>query len=148
MKTAPDQARIHVVTAFLTREGKVLVLKRSSRVGTYQGYLAGVSGYLETTEPVEQAHIELREELGLEGAAIQLEAIGDPIDVSDEQTQRFWTVHPFRFSLAKDAIPRLDWEHVEMRWVLPDDLQHLQTVPGLWQAWCRVSPEMAAGASS
>src|SRR5512139_656778 len=54
-----------VITVFLSHAGKILVLKRSTRVGTYQGHWSGVSGYLERTDPLDQAYTEIAEEVGL-----------------------------------------------------------------------------------
>ncbi len=137
----PSSAPTAVVTGFITSQGRVLLLRRSSKVGTYQGHWAGVSGYLETDDPTEQVWTELGEELGIgpDGAAIEI--TGDPLEIVDRDTERVWLVHPFRFSLHAGVEPRLDWEHVEMRWASPDRIQQLRTVPGLWEAWCRVSTD-------
>ncbi len=129
--------RAAVVTGFLTKDKKVLLLRRSSKVGTYQGLWAGVSGYLETN-PAKQAWTELAEELGIGSNDAALEKSGEPFEVSDDRTGRAWLVHPFRFTLTGNTEPRLDWEHVEMRWISPDDMRTMDTVPGLWEAWCRV----------
>lgn len=41
-----------VITAFLRHEGKILLLQRSSEVGSYQGSWAAVSGHLENDTPL------------------------------------------------------------------------------------------------
>lgn len=130
---------IPVVTAFVARGGRVLLLKRSSQVGTYGGLWAGVSGYLEADSAAEQARIEIGEELGIVPDHVVLEIEGEPLDVLDEENLRRWTVHPFRFALNDAVEPKLDWEHVEMRWVDPDEIRSMDTVPSLWDAWLRVS---------
>lgn len=56
----------NVVTCFLESEGEILILRRSERVGSYQGRWASVSGYIETT-PDKQALVEILEEIALEG---------------------------------------------------------------------------------
>ena len=54
-----------VATSFLTYRGKILVLKRSGKVGSYQGAWAGVSGYVEEDEqPLDTALKEVEEETG------------------------------------------------------------------------------------
>ena len=128
-----------VVTVFLTRGSEVLLLKRSATVGTYQGLWAGVSGYLEADDPVEQAWIELEEEMGLRSADTQLSVRGLPIDIADRRSQRSWRVYPFRFALLLAKEPRLNWENTEMRWVLPNEIKELPTVPGLFDAWLQVA---------
>ena len=120
------------------REKKILLLRRSSKVGTYKGCWAGVSGYLDAPDATEQAWIELHEELGIGSEEAVLEVVGEPLTVADHKTGRVWLVHPHRFSLSPHCVPCLDWEHVEMRWSLPKEIRQVDTVPGLWEAWCRV----------
>ena len=134
----PHGPRTDVVTAFVTRGDELLVLRRSERVRTYCGRWAAVSGYLEAADPEAQARAELAEELGLGAADVALLARGEPLEIDDGGELR-WRVHPFRFGLAAGAVPRLDWEHAESRWVAPAQLEELETVPGLAAAWRAVS---------
>ncbi|MBO8159136.1 NUDIX pyrophosphatase [Thermosyntropha sp.] len=129
----------HVVTCFLEYEGKILLLKRSSQVSSYQYKWAGISGYIEPENtPLKQAEIELYEETGLKNEEVELIKEGDPIPVIDEKMQRKWIVHPFHFRLLKLKKLKLDWEHTEFRWMLPEQMLKLSTVPGLYEAWERV----------
>ena len=141
-----------MVTCFLLRRGKsgdeVLLLRRSERVGTYRGRWAAVSGYLEApstgsgqASPLEQAQREIEEETGLSGQEIRLLAEGEPLEVVDESIGVRWTVHPFLFEVVDRLRPvplRLDWEHVESRWVPPQDVVRFETVPALAEALERV----------
>ena len=97
----------HVVTCFLEREGRVLLLRRSQRVSTYRDKWAAVSGSVETI-PVEAAWSELREETGLGPADLDLLATGEPLEVTDGGTR--WIVHPFRFRITGTGRLRLNWE--------------------------------------
>ena len=133
--------RTAVITVFLTRNKKLLLLRRSQKVGSYRGCWAGVSGYLDTDDPIEQAWTELHEELGVGPDEAALDIIGEPLEVADSKADRTWLVHPFRFVLFDHAEIRLDWEHVEMNWSTPETMQHLDTVPGLWKTWCRVAKD-------
>lgn len=129
----------HVVTCFLEYENKVLILKRSSKVSSYQYKWAGISGYIEEgNSPSEQARIELEEETGLKAEDYELVKAGEPLKVTDEKMQRIWVVYPFHFRLTKLKKLKLDWEHTEFRWVLPEKIKDLPTVPGLYEAWERV----------
>lgn len=131
----------HVVTCFLEHDGRILVLRRSERVGTYRGRWAGVSGSIEPgVSPLEQAYQELAEELGLGPDDVELAAAGRPLTVPDEALQRRWIVHPFRFRLRHPERLRLDWEHTELRWIEPGELAGLDTVPMLAETWQRVAP--------
>lgn len=128
-----------VVTVFLIHDGRILVLRRSDAVGTYRGLWAGVSGYLEQA-PRDQAYTEVMEETGLGPDDVELLKEGKPLHVHDRETGRLWRVHPFLFAVTKVADIRLDWEHVERRWVWPAELDQLDTVPHLAEALRRVYP--------
>jgi 8-oxo-dGTP diphosphatase len=130
----------HVVTCFLLNpEGKLLILRRSNRVGSYQSRWAGVSGYMES-DPEEQAYRELVEEVGLTPDDVRLLRKGEPMDVPDPALGKVWVVHPFLFWVADGGKVRLDWEHTESRWIDPNDLSTYSTVPGLVQLLERIYP--------
>jgi ADP-ribose pyrophosphatase YjhB (NUDIX family) len=127
-----------VVTVFLTHHSKVLVLKRSSKVSTYKGHWAGVSGYLESEDPLNQAYTEMAEEVGLSRKDLTLLRVGKPLDIVDESRDRAWRVHPFLFAIDDPEKIRLDWEHIEFRWIRPEELAGLRTVPALKETLERV----------
>lgn len=132
-----------VVTCFLlcpTAEGdRILLLHRSQRVGTYRGRWAGISGYLEA-QPLEQAHREIEEETGLRRENVRLLQEGKPLEVVDAQADTRWLVHPFLFQVLAPEKLRIDWEHVEVRWVEPQEIADYETVPALAEALARVYP--------
>lgn len=136
-----------VVTSFLLRrapEGdRVLLLRRSGRVRTYQGAWAGVSGYLEPgVTPLEQAYTEIREETGVPREAARLLRAGEPVEFRDETLGQSWRVYPFLFALDAAAQIVTDWETTEHMWAAPDELTAgtLTTVPRLAEALARVYP--------
>ena len=51
-----------------------------------------------------------------------------------------WVVYPFLWLLRPNAEPRLDWEHVESRWVAPEEVPAHKTVPGLRDVLASVYP--------
>lgn len=127
-----------MVTAFLQRGDRVLLLRRSPRVSTFRGRWAGVSGSIpEGVSPREQALREIREETGLGPEQVLLVREGRPLLVVDEEGRR-WEVHPFLFRLVGDPPLRLDWEHTEARWVRPEEIPRFPTVPGLAETWARL----------
>lgn len=74
----------HVVTVFSRYENNILVVTRSSAVGSYQGRWSGISGYLESgIAPLEQAYTELREETGLLENDLTFIKEAPPIEVKD-----------------------------------------------------------------
>jgi len=125
--------RVRVVTAFVEREGRVLVVRRSDRVRTYPGRWAGISGYAGASELPEDAALrEVREETRLRA---RITCAGLPIDVDDGDLE--WRVHPFLVATLGGA-PQLDWEAVEARWIHPTDVGKLEAVPALAESLARV----------
>ena len=117
---------IEVVTAFLRRQGRVLLLHRSGRVGSYRGCWAAVSGHLEGGDPLGQALREVEEETGIGRDHLRLVSRGAPFAVVDGALGRTWRVHPFLFDLDGSLEPQIDWEHDECRWVEPRDLAKIE----------------------
>src|SRR5258707_3943038 len=69
--------KTHVVTSFLLRtdtaQPRILIVRRSQRVGSYNERWAGISGFVETgVTPDEQAFTEIREETGLQREQLRL----------------------------------------------------------------------------
>ena len=123
-----------VVTCLLEHDGKILLLKRSDRVGTYRGLWAGIAGYVEELEaPYDTAIKEIREEAGITVDALELVRKGDPIEFSDtyEGRRYNWVVYPFLFHVQFKELVHIDWEHEEYRWVHPSEVKKLDTIPGL-----------------
>ncbi len=133
-----------VVTCFLLRRSgdgdEILLLRRSQQVGTYRGRWAGVSGYIEEADPLAQAYTEMEEETGLTRKDVQLLRTGEPLEVADAEADRRWIVHPFLFEVREPSGIRADWEHVETRWIRPEEVFQYETVPQLAEALMRVYP--------
>ncbi len=116
-----------VVTAFLRKKDKVLLLRRSDQVGSFQGKWSGVSGYLET-DAKEQAMIEIEQETGLDASFV---SSGETVLARGEGT--IWKVHPFIFDARGEL--ELNWENMEHRWVKSEKMKKMETVPKLWEAY-------------
>ncbi len=127
----------HVVTCFLEHAGSILILRRSGKVGTYRKAWAGISGYIET-EAVDQAYIEISEEIGLLKNDVKLTREGEPVEVIDLNLHRKWVVYPFLFHVKDPGKIKIDWEHTKSRWIKPILLKRYNTVPGLDRALARV----------
>ncbi len=123
----PEVEAKPVVSAFLRNRGRYLVVRRSGRVGTFQDRWSAVSGYIEGREdPRRRAAQEIREETGMKGARFRRS--GRPILTRHERTA--FVVHPFLFDAPTRSV-HLDWENVEYRWITPEELNVLPTVPRL-----------------
>ena len=126
-----------VVTCFLESGGEILLLRRSEQVGSYRGRWAGVSGYIETTAD-EQALTEIAEETSLSGEDLKLIKRGKPLPVKDERLGVKWVVHPYLFHINDRDKIKIDWEHKEVRWIKPEELDTYPTVPKLKETLARV----------
>ena len=116
----------HVVSCFIKKNNKILILKRSEKVGSYRGKWATVSGYVEKNEKPEQTALkEIREEIGAEAKLIRM---GEIIHVKDNEGN--WCIHPFLFEIKSGNI-KIDWEHTDYRWIKPEEIKNYDTVPML-----------------
>ncbi len=123
----PEVEAKPVVSAFLRNRGRFLVLRRSDRVGSFQGRWSAVSGYIEGREdPRRRALAEIREETGAMGARFR--GAAEPLITRLGNTA--FVVHPFLFDVPSRRV-QLDWENLEYRWIAPAELADLPTVPRL-----------------
>ena len=133
-----DAGQVHVVTVFLCHQGKICLVRRSPKVGTYQGLWSGISGYLEGN-PQEHFKVELKEETSLNPDEYTLLRQTQTVVVEDEKEQCTWCIHPFLCEVHDPSKISLDWENTEYRWFLPEEIGNLETVPGLREVYERVS---------
>ncbi len=126
-----------MVTCFLESNGEILLLRRSDQVGSYKGRWAGVSGYIETTAD-EQALTEIAEETSLGREDVKLMKRGKPLSAEDEKLGVKWVVHPYLFHIKDRDKIKIDWEHKEVRWIKPEEIDNYQTVPKLKETLARV----------
>ncbi len=133
----PQVAERPVVTAFLRNRGRILILRRGEKVGTFRGAWSGVSGYIEGSERArDRVRKEIREETAVSEARLRVE--GPVVRTRHEAT--VFAVHPFLFDVPNRRV-RLDWENVEARWIRPEEIGGLNTVPRLADALSAVLPK-------
>ncbi|MFC1980389.1 NUDIX domain-containing protein [Chloroflexota bacterium] len=130
---------IHAVTSFLESENEILILLRSEHVSTYQGTWAGISGTVDDDKTAdEQAVVEIEEETSLSGEDVELIRKGKPLAFDDEKLGVRKVVHPYLFYLKKRNKLNINWEHNEIRWIKPDDIDNFETMPKLKETLAQV----------
>ncbi|HSW56904.1 MAG TPA: nicotinamide-nucleotide amidohydrolase family protein [Dehalococcoidales bacterium] len=131
-----------VVTCFLESNGRILMVRRSAKVNTYQGLWGAISGYIDSTTPDRQAAREIREEAGLSIRDIRLVKRGEPLAVVDKRIKTRWEVYPYLFKVINPEKLKFDWEQQETRWIKPAEISSLETVPKLKEALDSVLKEL------
>lgn len=120
-----------VVNVFIRANCKLLVLKRSSKVGNYKGKWNCVSGYLDSAGPLKQkAMEEVKEELAITIDENMIKQ-GEPYEIFDEKIKKTWLVCPFLVDLKIEPEIKLDFENTEYMWIDLEELKSLDTVIGL-----------------
>ncbi|MBM3309219.1 MAG: NUDIX domain-containing protein [Candidatus Altiarchaeales archaeon] len=125
-----------VLTIFIRHTGRILLLKRSSRVSSYKNRWNVVAGFLDDLKPLREKVLEeLKEELGLRESSISCMHFGRQYRFRDREIDKTWIVFPVLVDLKEKPVIKLDWEHVEYKWVLPEELKDFGTVPNLEKSW-------------
>ncbi len=130
---------IHAITSFLESANEILILLRSEHVSTYQGTWAGVSGHVDDDKTAdEQALVEIEEETSLSREDVELIRKGEPLVFDDEKLGVRKIVHPYLFHVKDRSKINIDWEHKEIRWIKPGDIDNYETMPKLKETLARV----------
>lgn len=143
----PGAGPVDVVTAFVWDGQRVLLAQRSSEVSTFPGHWAGISGYVQQSEPLDQAYQELQEECGLVRGSLVLAGAGEPLVAAAEEGHGGFRVHPFLFRVEPDVALHRDWEAARLDWVpLADVVAGVKqpAVPRLYEAFAHVWPPWPA----
>ena len=121
-----------IVTSFIKKDNKFLILKRSKNVKTMKELWAAVSGIIEKDElPLKRAKIEIFEEVGLKEEQIELIKSSEKMRIKSAQYKNHeWVIHPFLFATDNPKI-KLNWENSEYKWILADEISNYETVPEL-----------------
>ena len=121
-----------IVTSFIIKDNKFLLLRRSNKVKSMKGLWAGVSGIIEKDEiPLERAKIEIFEETGMKEDKIKLMKAAEQMRIKSPQYKNHeWEVFPFLFE-TKHAEIKLNWENSDYRWINSNEISSYETVPSL-----------------
>lgn len=125
----------NIVTAFVqdAKSGKILILKRSSKVKSMRELWSGVSGIIEGNEkPLSRAKTEIYEETGITQNKIKLvRQVDAAIHINSPQYKNHeWIVFAFLFEAKRPRVV-LNWENSQYRWIDVKDMKKYETVPDL-----------------
>ncbi len=112
-----------VITVFIECAGRILLLKRSNKVGNYRKKWSTVTGYLDELKPIkEKALEELSEEIAVSATDIEKLYFGRLQKVEDGKINKTWIIQPALAKLNKKPEIKLDFEHTEYKWIDPNEL--------------------------
>ncbi len=125
---------VDAVTTIVRNGDRILLLKRSDKVGSCRGRWAGVSGHVEPEDKSlsDRAIIEINEETGMHPESIKEGPVLAIRDTCGEK-MRVWRIHTFLADVRDEDVAQMgiDWEHTEYRWVRPEEIGNYDTVPRL-----------------
>ena len=121
-----------VLTCVIKYKSRILLLKRSNKVGTYKGKWQVVAGYLDELKPLKEKVLEeLKEELKVSEKLIKKITYGKRFSFKDKKINKTWIVHPVLAELKQRPKINLSEEHTEYKWIFPEEIKKYDTVPNL-----------------
>ncbi len=121
-----------VINVFIMHEERLLLLKRSDKVGNYKGCWNVVAGYFDELKSVlEKALEEVGEETGIGRDQILNIKVCEDFKLIDKEIDKIFYIFPVLITLKSKPEIKLDREHTECRWVDPNELSKFKTVNGL-----------------
>ncbi|MCL1983793.1 MAG: DUF126 domain-containing protein, partial [Methanomassiliicoccaceae archaeon] len=117
---------ISSVSSVILSGDKILMLRRPDTASSFPGVWSLVAGKIEESEGVNEAAVrEIYEEtkIRVSSPAASL----DPMYVRDRNI--IWKVHPMLF-LHDGKEVRLNDENMEYKWIMPEETERTDTVPG------------------
>jgi len=106
-----------VLTVFIIYNNKILLLKRSEKVGTYKNKWNTVTGYLDEKKPIYDKILD--------------EILYESFEFEDKKINKKWIIYPSKIELKNKPKIKLDWEHSKYKWIYPKDLLKYNIVPKL-----------------
>lgn len=113
-----DADKIPVVAVFLKNGNRILILKRSDKVGTYRNQWSIVVGYFDELESViEKGLSEVKEETGVKRDLISSIKAKSIYLYQIEREGVEYVSHLLLAELEKKPKIELNWEHTDYKWI-------------------------------
>jgi len=129
----------YAVTSFLESENEILILLRSEHVITYPGKWGGISGSLDKGKTAdEQAIVEIEEETGLSREHLRLIKKGEPLIFDDASLNIRKVIYTYLFHIEDRSKIKIDWEHKQLKWIKPEDIDKYDAMPKLKETLAQV----------
>jgi len=122
-----------------TQGNKILLLKRSDKVSSYQHHWGGITTSVEPSDKsyLQRALADIKEKTGLSDNDLHFIRTGKPLKINNNGVEGF--VHPYLFKIITDPKKiKLDSEYSEVSFVEPQKINSYQIVPQLKEIIDRV----------
>lgn len=125
-----DSPEAFVLVAFVRFNNELLIVQRSEKVLNYKGLWGGLGGFIDEPKPVKDKVLEeVSDELGIKKRLIRNIKVFAPVVSKDERINRTWFVYPILVDLTERPEIKLDWEHVDYRWIEPSEIKNFDVTP-------------------
>lgn len=120
------------VRVWLKHNDRYLFVKRSERMKFFPGKWAPIGGFLEKGNSVKvQSYKEIKEETGISRDQLTLIKSADiPVELIDDVSDKLWKIYHVVIESKTDKV-NLNWEAEEYKWIKLDEVEQLDTIPGL-----------------
>lgn len=120
-----------IVMTTVSSQNKVLLLKRSDKVGDAQGYWSIVNGFIDKNIPVKEVAVkEISEELQVVADSSEIKA-GVSYRLRNKYEKRAYIVFPCLLSLPRQPQITLDQKHIDYRWVDRSEVENFHILTDL-----------------
>jgi 8-oxo-dGTP pyrophosphatase MutT (NUDIX family) len=128
-----------VITVFVEFEEKILLMKRSRKVGTYKGKWMAISGYYDSINSMEEKILEeLTEETGITTTNIKSITYYNSYTIRDVHLRKEWIIYDAVIRLKQLPQISINWEHTEYVWINPKKSLSMDIVPTLSKSLIKV----------
>jgi len=125
-----------VLNIWISYKGKLLLLKRSNKIGAYKEKRDCIWWHIDEEKPLEQKVCEeIEEELAISPDNIQKIHKGEMHIMHDQQLDVQWINYPVIVTLKKAPKIQLDRENSEYQRVLPEEIKNFDTLPELEKSY-------------
>jgi 8-oxo-dGTP diphosphatase len=115
---------------------KILLLKRSDKIGAYKGKWDSIWWFIDEEKPADQKiSEEIHEELWITPDEIQSIHKGRIHVMMDKEMGRARINYPVLVTLQHEPKIQLDRENSEYQWITPDEIIKFDTVPELEKSY-------------
>jgi hypothetical protein len=120
-----------VMNIYAIYDNKLLLVKRSEKVGWLKNRWHVMAGFLDEEKPLREKVLEeLSEEVGVSLDAISSMRVIDHRSVGREKT---WIIYSIEIGFITQPSIRLDWEHTGHVWVKKDELSKYELTPEVYR---------------